>query len=96
MGTPFSYILDQCGVNRDIMDKLVMGGPMMGMAQFSEEAPVIKGTSGLLALTKEETNPYKPKDIPSHIRKPDGYRHDRRSKKPMRSERSRSGPKDYR
>lgn len=25
----------------------------MGMAQFSEEAPVIKGTSGLLALTKE-------------------------------------------
>src|SRR3712207_6873310 len=32
-----------------------------GMAQFSEEAPVIKGTSGLLALTTEETNPYKPK-----------------------------------
>ena len=58
-GTPFSYILDYCGVNREVVDKLVMGGPMMGMAQFSEEAPVIKGTSGLLALTKEETNPYK-------------------------------------
>src|SRR3712207_8239066 len=38
-----------------------MGGPMMGMAQFSEDAMVIKGTSGLLALTTEETNPYKPK-----------------------------------
>ena len=59
IGTPFSYILDYCGVNREVVDKLVMGGPMMGMAQFSEEAPVIKGTSGLLALTKEETNPYK-------------------------------------
>lgn len=59
IGTPFSYLLDYCGVNREIVDKLVMGGPMMGMAQFSEEAPVIKGTSGLLALTKDETNPYK-------------------------------------
>lgn len=59
IGTPFSYLLDYCGVNREVVDKLVMGGPMMGMAQFSEEVPVIKGTSGLLALTKEETNPYK-------------------------------------
>lgn len=59
IGTPFSYLLDYCGVNREVVDKLVMGGPMMGMAQFSEEASVIKGTSGLLALTKEETNPYK-------------------------------------
>lgn len=59
IGTPFSYLLDYCGVNREVVDKLVMGGPMMGMAQFSEEAPVIKGTSGLLALTKEETNTYK-------------------------------------
>lgn len=59
IGTPFSYLLDYCGVNREVVDKLVMGGPMMGMAQFSEEAPVIKGTSGLLALTKEEINPYK-------------------------------------
>lgn len=61
IGTPFSYLLDYCGANRDVMVKLIMGGPMMGMAQFSEEAPVIKGTSGLLGLTKEETNPYKPK-----------------------------------
>ena len=61
IGTPFSYLLDNCGVEREKIDKLVMGGPMMGMAQFSEEAPVIKGTSGLLALTREETNPYKPK-----------------------------------
>ena len=33
------------------MERLVMGGPMMGLAQMTEEATVVKGTSGLLALT---------------------------------------------
>ncbi len=61
IGTMFNEILDFTETNREEMEKLVMGGPMMGMAQFSENVPVIKGTSGLLALTKEETNPYKPK-----------------------------------
>ena len=60
IGTPFSELLDYCGVDREKIDKLVMGGPMMGMAQFTEEVPVIKGTGGLLALTKEETNYCKP------------------------------------
>jgi len=61
IGTMFNEILDYTKTNRDEIEKLVMGGPMMGMAQPSETVPVIKGTSGLLALTKEETNPYKPK-----------------------------------
>ncbi|WP_321329545.1 electron transport complex subunit RsxC [uncultured Ilyobacter sp.] len=61
IGTMFSEILDHAGTNRESMDKLVMGGPMMGMAQHTENVPVVKGTSGLLGLTKEETNPYKPK-----------------------------------
>jgi len=58
VGTLFSEILDFCEVDRDRLYKLVLGGPMMGLAQFSEDTPVIKGTSGLLALTKEETNAY--------------------------------------
>lgn len=61
IGTMFNEILDHANTNRDEIEKLVMGGPMMGMAQPIEEVPVVKGTSGLLALTKEETNPYKPK-----------------------------------
>lgn len=61
IGTMFNEILDHTNTNRDEIEKLVMGGPMMGMAQPSEMVPVVKGTSGLLALTKEETNPYKPK-----------------------------------
>lgn len=61
IGTMFSEILDYVATDRESMDKLVMGGPMMGMAQHTERVPVVKGTSGLLALTREETNPYKPK-----------------------------------
>ena len=61
IGTPFSYILDYCGVDREKMERLVMGGPMMGLAQMTEDATVIKGTSGLLALTTEEMRPYKTK-----------------------------------
>lgn len=60
IGTPFSELLEKCGVDREKVDKLVMGGPMMGMAQFTEDVPVIKGTGGLLALTNEETNYCKP------------------------------------
>ncbi len=62
IGTMFRDLLDYAGIERDEVDKLVSGGPMMGMAQPSEDVPVIKGTSGLLALTKEETNPCKPKN----------------------------------
>ncbi len=61
IGTRFSEILDYCEVDREKMVKLVMGGPMMGAQQSSEDATVIKGTSGLLALTTEEVNPYTPK-----------------------------------
>ena len=52
IGTPFSYILDHCGINRDEMERLVMGGPMMGLAQMTEEATVVKGTSGAFSFNK--------------------------------------------
>ena len=62
IGTMFKDMLDYAGVEREEIDKLVMGGPMMGMAQHSEDVPVVKGTSGLLALTTAETNPCKAKN----------------------------------
>ena len=33
-----------------------MGGPMMGLAQYTLEVPVIKATSGILALSREEAS----------------------------------------
>ena len=54
IGTPFSEVLEAAGGVKENIVKLIMGGPMMGMAQFSTETPVIKGTSGLLCLTDKE------------------------------------------
>lgn len=61
IGTHIKDILEEVGLDRNSMDKLLTGGPMMGISQHTEEVPVIKGTSGILALTQEETNPYKSK-----------------------------------
>ncbi|MFQ5722184.1 MAG: electron transport complex subunit RsxC [Candidatus Aminicenantales bacterium] len=49
IGTPFKTAIDYCGGLREGINLLVMGGPMMGVAQWSLEMPIIKGTSGLLA-----------------------------------------------
>ncbi len=48
IGTPFSALLEEAGGLTGPAGKLVMGGPMMGVAQLSLETPVVKGTSGLL------------------------------------------------
>jgi electron transport complex protein RnfC len=54
IGTPLRQLVEACGGLSPATVRLVMGGPMMGLPQASLDAPVIKGTSGLLALTREE------------------------------------------
>ncbi|MFN3987156.1 MAG: electron transport complex subunit RsxC [Rhodocyclaceae bacterium] len=54
IGTPVSALLEFCGGLIAEPARLVMGGPMMGMAIRSTEVPVIKGSGGVLALTAEE------------------------------------------
>lgn len=54
LGTPVSYLLEKAGGLAAEPKKLVMGGPMMGNALTSAEVPVVKGTSGILALSEEE------------------------------------------
>ncbi len=56
IGTLLSDIADFCGGFVKNPEKIIMGGPMMGLSQFSMDTPVIKGTSGVLFLTKEELN----------------------------------------
>ncbi len=56
VGTPIKDVLDYCGgINGDAV-KLIVGGPMMGVAQFDLMAPILKATSGILVLTKEEVS----------------------------------------
>ena len=54
IGTPFQELIDQCGGFNGEPGKVIMGGPMMGLAQFSTNVPVIKGSGGILILTEEE------------------------------------------
>jgi len=52
IGTPFKNIVEYCGGLKDDANILITGGPMMGITQGTLEAPVIKGTSGLLSWRK--------------------------------------------
>ncbi|HAI21884.1 MAG TPA: electron transport complex subunit RsxC [Clostridiales bacterium UBA8153] len=54
LGTLFSDLIAECGGYSAPPGKLIMGGPMMGIAQHTDEVPVVKGTSGILALVEDE------------------------------------------
>lgn len=56
VGTSFSEVIDYCGGFSKTPEKLLSGGPMMGMAQSTIDLPIIKGVSGILALSKEDVN----------------------------------------
>ncbi len=54
IGTTFDHVLAEAG-QRDVTDRVIMGGPMMGIAQDDLSAPVIKPTTGVLALAPDES-----------------------------------------
>jgi electron transport complex protein RnfC len=51
IGTPLREVFEFCGGFTEPPRKIIMGGPMMGVAQFSLDNPVVKHTNALLALT---------------------------------------------
>ncbi len=53
IGVSMQSLVDQAGGTVGTVGKLVVGGPMMGLAQSSFEVPVIKGTSGILILQEQ-------------------------------------------
>ena len=54
IGTTIKEVIDECGSLKEEPLKVIMGGPMMGVAQYSLDSPVIKGTSGIILLSKKE------------------------------------------
>lgn len=62
VGTPIQSVIDFYGGVTEETVKTVVGGPMMGVAQFDLHAPVMKATSGILVLTEDEVaeNPETP------------------------------------
>ncbi len=54
IGTSFDHVLEQAG-RTGAIDRVIMGGPMMGIAQADLAVPVIKPTTGILALAGRES-----------------------------------------
>lgn len=54
LGTPIKNLLEFCGPLKEEPEKIIMGGPMMGIAQYTDDVPIIKSSGGLLLLNKKE------------------------------------------
>ena len=52
IGTPAIDVINFCGGYVEQTKIIVFGGPMMGIAQYSEDVPIIKGTSGIIVSTQ--------------------------------------------
>ena len=62
IGTSAREVIAFAGGFKDdnAVGKLVMGGPMMGVAQYDLEAPVAKGTGALLVFNRKDARPAEP------------------------------------
>ncbi len=60
IGTPIDELIGRCGGYSDVVDRLLMGGPMMGFSLLSDNLPVVKTTNCLLATSVRETPPQPP------------------------------------
>ena len=54
IGTMVNEIVDYCGGLTDDAAKVILGGPMMGFAQYTTVVPSNKGTSGVLCLNAKD------------------------------------------
>ncbi len=54
IGTPIKALIEACAGVTSEVGKVIMGGPMMGVSQYSLEVPVVKGTSGIVVQPLSE------------------------------------------
>lgn len=54
LGTPIKELIRECGPLKEEPAKIIIGGPMMGIAQYSREVPVIKTTTGVILFNAKE------------------------------------------
>jgi len=60
VGTPIAELIEACGGLTENVGKIIMGGPMMGIGQSTTDAPVVKGTSGILVMTRDDIRDREP------------------------------------
>lgn len=54
IGTLLEHVINECGGFAGEPGKIIFGGPLMGIAQYTLHVPILKGTSGILIVPKEE------------------------------------------
>jgi electron transport complex protein RnfC len=54
IGTPIKELIEFCGPLKQPPYKIIIGGPMMGIAQYTDEVPVIKSSGGIVLLDEKE------------------------------------------
>ena len=54
IGTLFSELIARSGGYNGEPERIIAGGPMMGKTVFSDDVPVVKGSSGIVIFPKEE------------------------------------------
>ena len=64
IGTPLEHLLEECGGLHTDPGRVLLGGPMMGSAQYNLDAPTLKGTNALLFLDSRECSPAPTKSLP--------------------------------
>ncbi len=60
LGTLFADVVAQCGGYREGVERLIMGGPMMGFALHRDDVPVTKATNCILAASASELTSKQP------------------------------------
>ena len=58
LGTPVRDLLEEAGGVHSPVGKLILGGPMMGFAQYSPDVTVSKNTSGVVLLRTDEVRQF--------------------------------------
>ncbi|MDZ4261347.1 MAG: electron transport complex subunit RsxC, partial [Pseudomonadota bacterium] len=56
IGTPIQHLIDQCGGTTGEIERVIIGGPMMGFAMHSTAIPLIK-TSNCILVTRKPDQP---------------------------------------
>lgn len=60
LGMPVKDIIEATGGFSEEPVKILLGGPMMGMAVYNTDVPIIKGTGAVVALTEDEIKATEP------------------------------------
>ena len=60
LGSSFADLLEAAGGLKQPAEKMISGGPMMGFAMFDYHVPVVKTSSAILCMSKDEVSANEP------------------------------------